>query len=936
MGRISAEWDRVGMKISSPQIHGFLLLLLLTGISAGVGCQKRSGVGPPQEGQAPQLPPVGAMSDGCCPTRDPSLRTTQSLFAEGGPREIIVGDGLAETSVPVQPLWTEVARNLRRTLQEVRPSEIAIDYPLDESIFPLEIVPPTALWHDFTPSSDMWLIEFLFADEKQWVGAFVPGDPPPQGEIDFRCFTETNEIYQGTPYQQSARAWTVNEMVWEFVKKHSIETPVRMRIVGVSSASPSSPLSKGEITLTTSRDPVGAPIFYRDVPLAPSDTKQGVIKPLSDAFLPLIAWRLRDISKRESRLLLTGLLTCANCHSFSQDGNTLGMDVDGPAGDKGAYAIVPLAKQTVIDQKDIISWNSFPGKPPGQKTIGFLSQVSPDGRYVITTLNESVYVQNFADYRFLQVFYPTRGILAYYDRETGEMKALPGADDPRYVHCDPVWTPDGETIIFARAEAKNPYPPGYRPASRANDPAEPQIQYSLYRIPFRKGQGGIPEPISGASHNGMSNTFPKVSPDGKWIVFVKCRNGQLLRPDSELWIVPASGGEARRMRCNTSLMNSWHSFSPNGHWLVFSSKVNTPYTQMFLTHIDENGNDSPPILIPNATAANRAVNLPEFVNRPYDEFVSISVPATEYLAIGMRGIQLYEQGRLDEALVQFQQSVEKQPDYLEGHVSIAVILMEKGQWEEAIPRLEKALALDPNCWFAHANLGIIRERQGRKKEALEHFRKAVGIMPTNLNARLNLGRALADEGQYEEALAQFRAAIELAPNQSPGYLELANVLLELGRPDEACQAYRKALENDSRLVEARLGIAECLAQQRRYSEAASIFGEALRQAPDDPHVQATAALFYATCPDEGIRDGLRAKQLAEACSRTTQNSDPFCLRSLSAAHAELGEWQSALEVVEKAIGLAEKTAPELTAELQSYRQHFLARKPIRRMDPVSN
>lgn len=860
------------MQIRLRRIEGFLLLAILIGTATGVGCHRGPIVGMPEGKQAPRSAGETVIEDeqGASPHAIPSL---QSWFAEGLSREIIVGEGLAETPLPIRSSWTEVARGLRRALREDATSALTIDYPFDGSIFPPEIVPPTVLWHDPVPSADTWLIEFIFADEQRWVGAFVPGDPPPQGEIDPRCVTETNEIYRGTPYQQSAKAWTVNDLLWEYVKRHSIETPVRLRIVGFSRGDPGSPKSQGTITLSTSRDPVGAPIFYRDVPLAPSDTKQGVIKPLSEAFLPLIAWRLRDISKPDSRLLLTGLLTCANCHSFSQDGNTLGMDVDGPAGDKGAYAIVPLARHTVIDQADIISWNSFSGKPPGQKTIGFLSQVSPDGRYVVTTLNESVYVQNFTDYRFLQVFYPTRGILGYYDRTTGEIKALPGADDPRYVHCDPVWTPDGETIIFARAEAKDPYPPGYRPATRANDPAEPPIQYSLYRIPFRKGQGGVPEPIRGASHNGMSNTFPKVSPDGKWIVFVKCRNGQLLRPDSELWIVPVSGGEARRMRCNTPLMNSWHSFSPNGRWLVFSSKVNTPYTQMFLTHIDEDGNDSPPILIPNATAANRAVNLPEFVNRPYEEFLSISVPATEYLALGMRGIKLYEQGRLDEALVQFQRSVEKQPDYLEGHVSIAVILMEKGQWEEATPRLEKALALDPNCWFAHANLGIIRQRQGRKKEALEHFRKAVEIMPTNLNARLNLGRALADEGRFEEALAQFRAAVELAPRHAPGYLELGNVLLELGRVEQARQAYHKALEYDPRMVEARLGVAECLAQEGRYSQAGAVFDEALREAPADPHVQATAALFYATCPDDGIRNGPRAKQLAEAAARTTQSAD---------------------------------------------------------------
>ncbi|MBN1577438.1 MAG: PD40 domain-containing protein [Chitinispirillaceae bacterium] len=61
------------------------------------------------------------------------------------------------------------------------------------------------------------------------------------------------------------------------------------------------------------------------------------------------------------------------------------------------------------------------------------------------------------------------------------------------------------------------------------------------------------------------------------------------------------------MKCNTPLMNSRHSFSPNGRRLVFSSKSRSPYTQMFLTHIDESGYNSPAILIENATTANRAV-----------------------------------------------------------------------------------------------------------------------------------------------------------------------------------------------------------------------------------------------------------------------------------------------------------------------------------------
>jgi Tol biopolymer transport system component len=322
--------------------------------------------------------------------------------------------------------------------------------------------------------------------------------------------------------------------------------------------------------------------------------------------------------------------TCANCHSFSAEGKTFGMDIDGPANDKGLYAVVPVQKHMSIQSKDMVHWNTD-GRA-GQTRVGFMSQVSPDGRYVVSTfagpmykLLQSYYVTNFTDYRFLQVFYPTRGILEWYSRSTGLRQPLPGADDPKYAQTDGVWSPDGKYIVFARAEARPPRVQGQPQALYANDPNETQIQYDLYRIPFNDGKGGTPERIVGASQNGMSNNFPKVSPDGRWIVFVQCRNGQLMRPDSQLYIVPFTGGVARRLRANTSLMNSWHSFSPNGRWLVFSSKSRSPYTQMYLTHIDANGNSSPAILIDNATAANRAVNIPEFVHMDGDGIEDIEV-----------------------------------------------------------------------------------------------------------------------------------------------------------------------------------------------------------------------------------------------------------------------------------------------------------------------
>ncbi len=665
---------------------------------------------------------------------------------------------------------------------------LIVDYPLDETVFPPEIVPPTFLWHEPNESADTWLIEVAFVDQSAPIQVLSTGDPPPARPIDPACIAKSNELYKPTPYQESSRSWTPNVEVWEAIKKGTVGHTASVSIVGFRGTAPAEILSRGRMTISTSADPVGAPIFYRDVPLAPSLTEKGVIKPLSDEAVTLIGWRLRDISKTESRLLLSGVPTCTNCHSFSADGKTVGMDLDGPNGDKGSYIVSAVAKETKFESRDVISWNSFPDKPQGQKTVGFLSRVSPDGQYVVTTLNEAVHVSNFMDYRFLQVFFPTRGILGWYNRSTGEIKALPGADDPKFVHCDPVWTPDGSQLVFARAEAKDPYPKDGKLAARANDPAETQIQYDLYRMPFQNGQGGRAEPIAGASGNGMSNTFPKVSPDGKWIVFVKCRNGQLMRPDSTLWIVPTNGGTARPMKCNTSLMNSWHSFSPNGRWLVFSSKCNPPYTQMFLTHIDSDGNDSPAVLVPNSTAANRAVNIPEFINTSYDDLVRIDVPALEYYRHALLGLRLRKEGKLGDALDEFETAIKLQPDFQHAHTQAAVTLIMQGKLDEAMARLNETLALDPNDSRALCTAGMVLAQGGRLDEAVASLQKAIEINPYFRAAHTTLARVFQEQGKLA------RQACQVTNYKSPILLNtLASAYAEAGDFSKAVAMATRAL-----------------------------------------------------------------------------------------------------------------------------------------------
>ncbi len=593
------------------------------------------------------------------------------------------------------------------------------------------------------------------------------------GEIDPRCVAPTNELPRLTPEQAAMRTWTPEQAVWEAIKAHSVEQPAKVTITGYRGEEA---VSHGEVTIRTSKDPVGAPIFYRDVPLMPSELQKGVIKPISPKMLPFIAWRLRYVGEPRSRVVMEGLHTCANCHSFSRDGKTLGLDLDGPHNDKGLYAIVPVRETMSIGNQDVISWKSFRGETADDKRIGFMSQVSPDGEYVITATQVEYYVANFEDYRFLQVFYPTRGILAWYRRADGRMESLPGADDPRYVQANAVWSPDGSYLVFARAAAEDAYAAGKKLAEFANDPNETQIRYDLYRIPFNAGKGGRATPIAGASQNGMSNSFPKVSPDGRWIVFVKSRNGQLMRPDGKLYIVPAGGGEARRMRCNTRLMNSWHSFSPNGRWMVFSSKSRSPYTQMFLTHIDEDGNDSPAILIENATAANRAVNIPEFVNISGGAMAKIDAPATEFYRLYDSAWELTEKGQVEAALAEWRKALAVDPEDAKARNNFAGLLLRQGRLDEAAAEFRKVLDVNPRFTNALDNLGLVLLQRGRVEEAITEWRRSVEIDPKSVEAQANLGIAFVLQRRFKEAAAQWREALRLEPGRVPVLSNLAWLL----------------------------------------------------------------------------------------------------------------------------------------------------------------
>ncbi|MBD3334494.1 MAG: hypothetical protein GF355_03170, partial [Candidatus Eisenbacteria bacterium] len=126
----------------------------------------------------------------------------------------LVASGLPSTGVS-----EDVEAGLEAMVQAVAASdalaELTVDYPLDESIFPPEFTPPTFLWHDSDPRTDVWLVDIDFSmGTAPSISLLVPGDPPPKGWTDERTWGATNEPYHGTEYQRSAKSWTPAAPLW--------------------------------------------------------------------------------------------------------------------------------------------------------------------------------------------------------------------------------------------------------------------------------------------------------------------------------------------------------------------------------------------------------------------------------------------------------------------------------------------------------------------------------------------------------------------------------------------------------------------------------------------------------------------------------------------------------------------------------------------------
>ena len=224
--------------------------------------------------------------------------------------------------------------------------------------------------------------------------------------------------------------------------------------------------------------------------------------------------------------------------------------------------------------------------------------------------------------------------------------------------------------------------------------------------------------------------------------------------------------------------------------------------------------------------------------------------------------------------------------------------------------------------------GWLQTSYWRDSETL--FTHALAVTSNNDVALNNLGIIFLDKGQLDDAISKLEAAIDLRPENAPAHDNLAKALLKKGQVTEAMVHYRKFLELEPANVEARNTLGTALIQQGHVREAIDQWQEVLALQPENGNAASNLAWVFATCPEDSIRDGTRAVELAEKAFRISGGKIPMIYRVLAAAYAESGRFADAVETAQRGAELATSQGnPPLAAELESNIALYRSGRPLR-------
>ena len=300
---------------------------------------------------------------------------------------------------------------------------------------------------------------------------------------------------------------------------------------------------------------------------------------------------------------------CINCHSY-QEYNPERMQFHARQNFGGTIiAYDGHIKKVDMKNDSILSAGVYPAWHPWLKLIVYSTNMTAQSFH--TTHHNKIEV------------YDSESDLIAYDIDKGEVTNL--ENDANELEVFPAWAPDGKTLYYCSAhfEWKDSALTKVDEIIKRSQ----EIKYNIYRKRFNPETMafGPRELVFSADSLNKSATLPRISPDGRYLMFALAEYGvfHIWHHDADLWLLDLQTGQARALQeINSPDTESYHSWSSNGKWVVFSSRRDDgTYTRPFFAHIDNNGHGTKPFELPSADPDYhrqfmRCYNIPEFMHGP--------------------------------------------------------------------------------------------------------------------------------------------------------------------------------------------------------------------------------------------------------------------------------------------------------------------------------
>jgi tetratricopeptide (TPR) repeat protein len=331
-------------------------------------------------------------------------------------------------------------------------------------------------------------------------------------------------------------------------------------------------------------------------------------------------------------------------------------------------------------------------------------------------------------------------------------------------------------------------------------------------------------------------------------------------------------------------------------------------------------------LAPRDVEARRTRGVSRLLDNKFEEAredlqVAVEQDPDDVALLERLGVACLMSDRHDEARKAFDKAIELGPDRVGPLVYRARLLAVTGSEKEALADLDRALKIDRGNAAAMSLRARIHMQAGNSEQALADVEGLLAEDADNEDA-LEVRALLAYEREdYSAAIIDLRRLVARHSDDASLINQLALVYLAAKRPREAIKRFSRSIEIDADNFSSRRGRSDAAISIGDHKAAIADLEKALALKPDDTGALNNLAWLLATSPDDELRNGGRAVELAKKACELTDWKQPHIISTLAAGFAETGDFATARKHSKQAVDAAaedDTVRKQLQSELASY------------------